>query len=212
MEIDRVAEWQRLTEHYREMYDDELRNLAAEIADLTEVAQQVLRDEMKRRRLCEPREASQDAKSPTRIPAPGRDSSFDLPNGEGAAEESDLPVEFTWKTLLCECETSEEAWQIYQVLKRAGIESWIESPGSKFSASTPRVVVAADQLDQAREIAVRPIPQEIIDESRMEEPEYDLPSCPRCGAAEPTLESVDPVNRWSCEACGHQWTEPAEEA
>src|SRR5580658_6614094 len=200
MEIDRASEWLRLTELYREMYDDELRKLAAEIADLTEVAQQVLRDEIKRRRLDE-----------TPKPSEFSTNRNDDPNDGETSLQSGEPPEYTWKTPLCECETSEEAWQIHQVLKRAGIESWIESPGSKFSANSPRVVVAADQLDQAREIASRPIPQEIIDESRMEEPEFELPACPNCRSADVLLASTDPVNAWECEACGHQWTEPEEE-
>jgi hypothetical protein len=96
-------------------------------------------------------------------------------------------------------------------LKRAGIESWVEEPGSRYSfgLSAPRVVVAADQLEHAIEIVNQPIPQEIIDESREEVPEYVPPTCPKCGAEDPALESAEPVNSWVCEACGEQWTESA---
>ena len=71
------------------------------------------------------------------------------------------------------------------------------------------MLVAADQLEQARAIAAQPIPQEIIEESKTEVPEFELPVCPKCGAADPVLEGVDPVNTWRCEACGYEWTEPA---
>jgi ribosomal protein L37AE/L43A len=37
--------------------------------------------------------------------------------------------------------------------------------------------------------------------------EYDLPRCPACGSEETVLESVDPVNQWLCEGCGHTWME-----
>jgi tRNA(Ile2) C34 agmatinyltransferase TiaS len=78
--------------------------------------------------------------------------------------------------------------------------------------SYPRVVVAADQLEQAREIAARPIPQEIIDEFNAPPEEYKPPVCPKCGAEDPVLESADPVNSWLCESCGEQWSDPAEAA
>jgi hypothetical protein len=47
-------EWRRLTEHYAGMWDEELLDLAADYKDLTEMAQQTLRDEMKKRGLGEP--------------------------------------------------------------------------------------------------------------------------------------------------------------
>ena len=49
MHEDTIADWQRLTQLYSEMDDGELEALNADIGDLTEVAQQVLRDEMKKR-------------------------------------------------------------------------------------------------------------------------------------------------------------------
>ncbi len=218
MEIDRAAEWLRLTEVYREMYDDELRNLAAEIADLTEVAQQVLRDEIKRRRLDETPKPSEVSKSRNDEPGMGWGRADDDPNGGETSLESGESHEYTWKTPLCERETSEEAWQISEVLRRAGIESWIERTGAKHPVvwdermvGELQILVAADQLEEARAIAARPIPQDIIDESRTEEPEFEPPICPNCRSADVLLESADPVNAWECEACGHQWTEPAEE-
>jgi ribosomal protein L37AE/L43A len=125
-----------------------------------------------------------------------------------AIDEDDSPREFTWKTLLCECETAEQAYQIRETLKREGIESWMEEPGTRWSVFSPRVVVAADQLEEAIEIAKRPTTQEIIDESKMEAPQYEPPRCPGCGAEDPVLESAEPTNCWLCEACGKQWTEP----
>ena len=48
MQADPILEWQRLSEHYRAMNDDELRQLAADFADLTDTAQQALRSEMQK--------------------------------------------------------------------------------------------------------------------------------------------------------------------
>jgi len=210
MQVNPAEDWQRLTEHYREISDGELLELAADFVDLTETAQQVLRNEMRNRGLDEPRAAGETRT--TSDPAPPRwASSADLDAGAnefsdpGTNGEDDLPREFTWKPMLCECDDREQAWQIYEVLKRAGIESWIERPGS--GILYPRVLVAADQLDEAREIAARPVPREIVDELRQEPPEFEPPKCPKCGAEDPVLESVEPANAWLCEACGKQWTE-----
>ena len=218
MEINPAEDWQRLTEHYREMSDGELEELAADIVDLTETAQQVLRTELRNRGLREPGTAGETWRSSDRLAARRWAGSVDPDTGEiesggqDGDKEGNLPPEFTWKTLLCECDDRAQAWQIYEVLRLAGIESWIEGPGSRRSAGEPRVIVAADQLEEAREIAARPIPQEIVELSQMEMPEFEPPNCPLCGAEDPVLESVEPVNAWLCETCGKQWTEPLEGA
>lgn len=196
-------DWRALTENYRSMSDEQLCELAESFADLTPIAQQVLRDEMKLRKLGDPQ-----------APVRGRDAN-DVPAsadiGDGSA------VEYTWKTLLCQCDSPEEAWQIAEVLRRAGIESWIEGPRSyayssgsehtSLDVGSQSVRVAADQLDEARIIISRPIPQEIVEESQATAPEYEPPVCPQCGAADPVLENTDPVNEWKCESCGAEWVD-----
>ncbi len=89
--------------------------------------------------------------------------------------------EYTWKTVLCDCDTNEQAQELSAALRQAGIESWVQQ-AREFGRSYPRVLVAADQLDQARAIAARPIPPEIVAESQTEVPEFVPPSCPKCGA------------------------------
>jgi len=214
MRIDPFEEWRRLTELYREMSDEELYELEDDFAGLTEQAQQILHDEMKTRGLARLRPASVEAILSERSAASAWDSYADAPKVEDGAEESDLPREYTWKTLLCECNDSEEAWQLREALRQAGIESWIEGSGYRVAAelSYPRILVAADQLEQAREVASRPIPQAIVEQSRMPPEEYNPPVCPRCGAEDPLLEGVDPVNSWLCESCDHQWTDVVEKA
>ena len=213
MHEDTIADWQRLTQLYREMGDVELEELNASIGDLTEVAQQVLRDEMKKRGLNEPSVTRGALELPERF-APLQDG----PDAYSLAEEDDTedgePAhEYTWKTLLCECEERDEAWQIREVLRQAGIESWIEGQGSRVwdGMGNPRRLVAADQFEQALEIASQPIPQAIVEQSRMQVPDFELPVCPSCGADDPILENADPVNSWRCERCGKQWTESAED-
>jgi len=236
MQSDPIQEWQRLTEHYRRMSDDELRDLAFDFADLTETARQALRDEMRSRRLGDPEEADSmrlsAAVKPQMTHAPRRNL-----DGSGIARETtpvltdSLAVElarspvlvpdepddrgdtdatgshdYTWKTVLCECDTTEQARELAESLREAGLDSWVQGP-REFGLRYARVLVAADQLEQARAIADKPIPPRIIDDSKIEVPEYEPPRCPRCRTEDPVLESVDPVNTWRCEQCGAEWSE-----
>jgi hypothetical protein len=245
MQADPIREWQTLTAHYRELCDDELSELATDFNHLTDTARQVLSVEMRSRGLADPQAASpvpiaSNAPPPANaspatpaVPAAldtsasihdptvnpliafGRSPEL-VPDTPNVPSEEDGPVEYTWKTLLCECDTAQEASELSESLRQAGIESWIEGPKpSAYSAYAsldlinPRVLVAADQLEQARAIAARPIPPEIVEESEAEVPEFVPPSCPKCGAGDPVLETVDPANSWKCEQCGERWTEAA---
>jgi hypothetical protein len=208
MRSDPAEDWRRLTDLYRGMGEVELHELATDFRNLTGMAQQVLRDELRRRGLNLP--LAQTDVLVNGVPLP-RPRPLDLPADTGAAGGGrDFPVEYTWKTLLCECNEPEQAWQIGEVLRQAGIESWIEgsgrfSPHGELGLTNPRVLVAADQLDEARIIAARPIPPEIVELSRITLPDFEPPPCPRCGAQDPLLEAVYSWNVWRCETCGQQW-------
>jgi hypothetical protein len=211
MQIDPVQEWRRLTEHYRSMSDEQLRELAFDFADLTEMAQQVLRDELRLRRINGPltrEEQSKFVAKRAEILQPSAGFEEASADTDEAEEDDGLPHHYTWKTQLCECENDEQAWQLSEMLHRAGIDSWVEDPRSDGLVYC-RILVAADQLDEARAVADRPIPQDVIDESKQTIPEFVVPACPTCGAEDPLLESVDPVNTWRCEFCGREWTDPA---
>ena len=207
MQDDPQRYWRDLTENYRQMSDGELLQLGESRGDLTEVAQQVLRDEMRKRGLDESKPA--DAPKLTGHPAVVHwESPRYRDRSHEASDGSDIPGEFTWKTLLCECDTSQEAWQVGETLRRAGIESWVTGSRSAWDVSGPRVQVAADQLEQAQAVMASPISHEVIEESQVKLPEFELPGCPTCGASDPLLESVDPVNVWRCETCGAEWSDP----
>ena len=230
MRADPISEWQRLIEHYREMGDEELRELAADFADLTEPAQQALRQEMQSRGLGDPN--APQAAPPPYIPAapatvriepePGTDNpSVPFGNFFGRAPQilseetnadagdDDGPSEYTWKTVLCDCDTNEQAKELAAALQQAGFDSWIQQP-MEFGRRFARVLVAADQLEAARAIAARPITRQTADEPKEEIPEFEPPKCPKCGAEEPVLEGVDPTNTWRCEQCGEEWSDSAE--
>jgi ribosomal protein L37AE/L43A len=201
--MDPSRDWQALSELYRSKSDGELNELAEDYASLTEVAQQVLRGEMQSRGMDDPAAPQTPKKRVQRTASNG--------DGEDSDGEDESGHEYTWKTPLCSCSSVQQAKQIYEVLRRAEIESWIEGGTNAWDAGGLRVVVAADELDHARELLEKPIPQDIVDEATMQAPEYEAPTCPACGAADPVLEDVEPVNKWLCETCGKQWSEGGEE-
>jgi hypothetical protein len=210
MQTDPMEEWRRLTALYGEMGDVEIRELADQINDLTPNAQQVLRDELKKRGLTnEPSNAPQAGKPEPNATVNWEPTNYTYQFSE-LPDENEGPHEYTWKTELCVCATSEEAQQIGEALRRAGVDSWIQGPQGRMGFGESRVLVAADQLEQARGVAAQPIPQDIIDESKEsdESAPYENPTCPKCRAVDPTLESVEPSNNWLCESCGYAWSDP----
>ena len=202
------------------MYDDELINLVADKEDLTDIARQVLDLELKKRGLGDLSHAGPAHEAPE----PKHERRAALLGNQGGASQivldhrarlNEAPLEYSWKTVLCECESTEQAQQLSEFLKLAGIDSWIDDPNASsrfkgFENPTPRVLVAADQLEQAREVAANPIPKEIVEDPKFVAPEFEMPKCPHCGAGDPALEGVNPFNSWRCEGCGHQWTESEE--
>ena len=240
MQSDPSEEWRRLTEAYRDMSEEELRNLAEDFDDLTENAKQALRQEMRSRGLGDPqvpstpseiisaRRPSSNAPQRT-ISAPSEPSPVFPPedsvfgslgsgpkivaddSNDGDENDSSEPHDYTWKTVLCECETNDEAQYLANALRNASLDSWVQD-SREFGRQYARVLVAADQLEQARTIAAQPIPQEIIDDSKAEVPEYVVPKCPKCGSEDPILEAVEPTNTWRCEQCDYQWSDSADAA
>jgi hypothetical protein len=216
MQIDPVAEWRGLTEHYRRMGDVQLEELALDFADLTDTARQVLRDELRHRGMNLDRILSSSMPAaPARASAASSATVSHPATPAGAVQSAEAaamdrrPCQYTWKIMLCECDEWEQVRQIQEMLRRAGIDSWQEGYGaSNWDLRYPRVLVAADQLDEARIVLARPVPQDVIDESRMTVPDYEPPRCPACRANNPVLESADPVNCWQCAACGRQWSDP----
>jgi hypothetical protein len=225
MQIDPVAEWQRLTEFYRAKDDEELEELAEDFGNLTETAQDVLKTELRSRGLSLPAHNQQPDNAPaqalgdTRLPSSIDPDDF-APDSDDVSDadlDGEPAYEFTWKTPLYACDEASEAWQISEVLRRAGIESWIARKGARnvvvwdeTMGGRIQVLVAADQLDEAREIAARPIPQDIVEESKdLDAPVEDFvpPTCPQCHTEDPVLESSDPSNNWLCEACGARWSD-----
>jgi len=208
MPTDPLEEWRRLSALYNEMGDIEIQELADQINDLTPTAQDVLRNELKKRRI------STEANDPVvhwhQEHGTAADTDLDVSEEEGV-------LDYTWKVGLCRCESLEEAAARSEMLRRAGIDSWVQRPGARFvvpwlelGVGDIQINVGADQLEQAQTIIEKPIPQDIIDQLNEEAaaPQYEIPTCPKCGAPDPILESVEPSNNWLCESCDHTWSDP----
>ena len=221
MQTDPVEEWRRLSALYSEMGDVEIEELADQINDLTPAAQDVLREELKKRGLT----TEPNAPPVTPVSVSGnRAEVYWLKEADTAAaaqlegSEEDVPtVDYTWKVALCRCESLDEAAARCEMLRRVGVDSWIQRPGAQFvvpwlefGVGGIQINVAADQRDQALAIIDQPIPQDILDQlaEQSTAPEYELPTCPNCHAPDPTLETVEPSNNWLCESCGHTWSDP----
>ena len=217
MQNDAGEEWTRLTRLYAEKSDEELLALAAEFGNLTEIAQGVLRDEMRKRRMeptkrggrasegtSENREQGEREQEPT-FGAWGRKNSA-REGRLGGTDESDPSIPWVY---LCECDSSDQLNQLAEVLRQAGIDSRVEGIPYRSVASfeTCRLTVRADQLDDARTIIARPIPQDIVDELKQPVEDFRPPTCPKCGASDPLLEGVEPTNTWCCENCGARWSD-----
>ncbi len=204
--MDRTREWQRLTAHYGTMGDEELQELAEAYDSLTEVAQGILRDELRKRKLPESsseggaeHDASENLRRLQALSAASENA--------GQAEPDIVRREYSWKVTLREFASAEDAWMANEALKEAGIESWLQVPRGANDPTIPRVQVGADDLERAAEVLSKPIPEEIRSAATADVEDFTPPECPRCHDTDPLLEGCDPVNRWSCEACGHSWQE-----
>jgi hypothetical protein len=216
MQVDPTEEWRRLTALYGEMGDFEIAELAEQIDDLTDGAKQVLREEIKKRGI----DASGRTNGATGRLAEMQLEPYSLGNEGDGADAGETGHEYTWKTPLCACGSLAEAQARVEMLRRAGIDGWIDRPGSlryvpytDLGEGALQIQVAADQLEMARVVIAQPVPKEIIDElrERDEAAAYELPLCPKCKAEDPTLESVEPANQWLCESCGPTWSDPVSE-
>jgi len=227
MQTNAAEELRRLAEEYRARSDEELRELAADFADLTATAQQALRGEMRSRGLGDPRAA--EAPSPSNAPPgptiariePDRDPEHLaasrgpfgrlpelVPDAPDAADDEG-PHDYTWKAVLCDCDTNEQAVGLSVALRRAGLDSWCQT-SREFGRRYARVLVAADQLEQARAIAAGPVPQQVTEEAKEITSDFVEPKCPKCGSDDVVLDGVDSENHWRCEQCDAEWSDPAE--
>ena len=171
-----------LTQLYGAYGDEELRGLALTFNDLTDVAQQALKAEFARRGVT--------------MPSPEKPE----PEPDGIVIDADKDNTFEFNDL-------EDAYLAQSVLRSAGIESLV--PTSELSLlgtiDVPRLIVAPGEANAAQLILSRP-----THNAPEEDVAFVEPACPKCGTADPLLESVEPTNQWRCESCGFPcvWSDP----
>jgi hypothetical protein len=188
-----AAQYQELLTLYGSYGDDELIRLERGIGDLTEMAQEVLKSELARRGV---KLAS--GRKPVEAHVL---TDEDLQDMRAYAELAPAECIFDF-------EDERAASAAYYALTGEGIEAIVVSPsGAKSDDRGPRVVVTPKDAERAAAILSQPSPDELKAETEETPEEFALPRCPVCSGEETLLESVDPVNQWRCDHCGHTWLE-----
>jgi hypothetical protein len=190
--ISDAEQYSELVRLYGEYGDDELIALGRRVGDLTETAQEALKGELARRRLI----VSPEVKQPVvdlSSRAEGEVSLFEF------AELA--PDDCVWE--FAEIDDAEAA---SAALASAGIRNQVISQATrKFDMRGPRVVVAPDDAERAATVLAQPISEEFRKSEKVGD--FEIPTCPGCGAADPLLEEIEPTNKWRCEACDRVWVD-----
>ncbi len=208
-----------MQEVYAQMSDDELQNVADEAYDLTDVAKEALKSEVK----------SRGADIRLRLERPANNEPEPEPEIEEVDEEQSEPVDpaeydlITFGTLTDREEARKTKW----VLDNAGIPSWIGSQNvesvDEYKGSFEHgVALKIRSIDRNRAgySLSRHWPEDSEATSEREpEPEPESAEaevrCPKCHSNEVVFESLDRKTtddamldakfNWHCDACGHDW-------
>jgi hypothetical protein len=196
-------EGRRLADFYSRQLDGELLKLAGQASELTEVAREVLREEIERRGLKEEgvgtrAQSEASANNDVHLASLVTIKRFrDLPEAllaKGSLESAGIA------TLLVDENMIRMDWFISNLL--GGV----------------KLQVAPEDAEEATAILNEPIPER-LDLEGMEE--YEQPSCPNCKSLDVNFEELNkllayggawagvpmPIHRkgWKCHSCGNQW-------
>jgi len=187
------------------MPDDDLLELNNQFDGLTDDAQNLLRNELSRRKLpTSPAVLSAMAEAP---------SEYDVEVTDVEAD-SYFPSELLQMAgvALCECDTTVEANFVRFILGEERIDSVIRDYAGRSDLRLPQVLVAPDDLEKAKQILNRANITELRPQFEAEfavaSLDFAPPKCPSCSSEELLLETVDPTNTWVCEDCGTTWQAP----
>jgi len=196
-------EYARLTDYYRDQPDEALLVLAGEPEELTPIAEEALRAEIRRRGLQVPG-AAEHAELATAVQEleARTDGGFD---GDLWSSYAALAPEN------CRFYFEDEGGGVAarRFLEESGIDSFKVPQAGLYEGAC--VVVKPSDAERAAVLLSQPLPERLMDEPAIEAKDFVAPSCPKCGGLDPLLESADPTNEWLCEECGHTWADPAPE-
>ena len=199
---DAAGESLRLSHHYREISDVELKILVRQKSELTEIAQQALAEEVSRRRL-NLTEKVEPEDEPPRVLDPEYDEDRQL-----------IIIATVWSL--------SDALQLQWLLDRAGIPFYmgeehargVDTVTSKFDQGVSVQVMRA-AFPWVRDVMNAYAPKDApADET--EEFDGSAIRCPKCRSDDVVFERLirDPERaegplkyKWTCDACGHQWTD-----
>jgi DNA-directed RNA polymerase subunit M/transcription elongation factor TFIIS len=208
--LDPAGEWLRLSEHYRQLSDDELVHMARQTSELTDVAQQALAQEIANRRLKLPPEES----AAPRSPEPQPDSAED---GESPYAEDRQLVDILTVWSLA------DALKLQRLLDTTGIPFYmgpekatgVDAVTSNF-ANGLNVQIMQVGVPWARQALQQYFPADEPPEEKAGESDDLAIYCPRCHSMEVVFEDLDrgtenadgkPSSKfkWTCDSCGHAW-------
>lgn len=186
-------QYRKLQELYADMSDARLMEMAGQAADLTELAQQVLRAEVAKR---------------------GLDKPTPVASSDGVTPDS-TDVVSIWKL-----NDPDKAQSVVDALEAAGIAACVVPEKVEFAGggSEEQHDVRVVRTDTGRALEViRANFQD--DDAPEEELDTRVEVCPNCQSADIVLESVDAAPgkdssqtyNWTCGACGHQWKDEGQE-
>lgn len=212
--LDPAGEWLRLSKHYRQLSDNALIDLARQTSDLTDIAQQVLAQEVAGRGLKIPPKEPAVPRLPQSRPAWLPDSAGDAESPY--ADDRELVT-------ICKVWSLADALKLQRLLDTAGIPFYIgpekatgiDAVTSNF-ANGLSVQIMRIGLPWAYRVFQEYFPADEPHEEKTDEPDNLAMHCPRCRSTEVVFEDLDrgPENsegepsskfKWTCDSCGHEW-------
>jgi hypothetical protein len=199
---DPVSEQRQLQERYASMTDEEIESVADEAYDLTEIAQESLRAEIRSRRLpIQLRDA----------PAPSEEQL-----GSSKLDPSELDLTIVYRAWDMEdARLAKETLNVWNVPSYIGPDN-VDNLANFHGSFEHGVEIKVEDADQHRAIAaLRTMPRSETEADPEADAVNTVACCPRCRSAEIVFESLDPTAdgksgfdskfNWTCDACGYKW-------
>jgi len=206
--IDQAGEWRRLAEHYRQMTDGELLDLARQRSALTDAAQQALAQEISSRKLTIPSE------EPPPLPEPPPDVPDDT-DDPYAKERELIEIATLWSL--------RDALRLQYLLDIAGIPFYLGpqkatrvDPASNFAGGVA-VKIMRVGWPWAWQAMQNYFPKDEPPEEKVDWERFKVEvHCPRCRSTDVIFEQLTrqlkgadgkPSSKfkWRCDSCGNEW-------